>query len=109
MSRKRWIGIVVLGGVVALAALAWFGTRETVAYASISTGFVAQQTCTCLYVSGRTMDSCLSDIPEDSQASIAITASDPDAAERSVNVSALNGLFKAQAAYDEAFGCGLVD
>ncbi|MEJ0059207.1 MAG: hypothetical protein WDM79_06410 [Terricaulis sp.] len=53
------LGVIALIGAVAL------GLRGPVAYARVATSYAAQQTCACLYVSGRAMASCLSDFPED--------------------------------------------
>ena len=52
------IGLVVL---VAIVAVAMFAGRETWATAKIGTVYVAKQTCSCLFVAGRPMESCRTD------------------------------------------------
>lgn len=102
--RKRWIGLAVL--LVLLAALAvgaWAG-RGQIAYAQIATTYAAKQTCSCLHVSGRSMESCIADFPEDAREAITVTQ-DGDA----VRASVLFGVFSAEAVADEEYGCRLVE
>lgn len=104
MSRKRWIWV----GVIAVAALvvgagAW-ASRGQVAYASIATGYAAKQTCSCVHVSGRTLDSCLADFPEEARNNISVTQ-DGD----TVRASVLFGAISAEATYETEFGCTLVN
>ena len=104
MSRKRWIWtivLIVLAGGVAFGAWA---ARDQVAYAHIATGYAAKQTCSCLHVSGRPLDSCLADFPAEARGNIDVQASG-----EAVEASVLFGLIKASAAYEEAYGCHIVD
>jgi hypothetical protein len=104
VSRKRWIWVCVLAAaLVAIGAGAW-ASRGQVAYAQIATGYAAKQTCSCLHVSGRTMDSCLADFPEDARNNISVTQ---DGA--SVRASVLFGAISAEATYEEEFGCRIAD
>lgn len=104
MSRKRWI----IAGVAAVAALVlvFIGVKvsDGLTYVNIATGYTAQQTCACLHVSGRTLDSCKSDYPADAVRQITF-----DTTGDRVRVSAAGGLFKAEATYDERYGCRLVN
>jgi len=78
--------------------------RKLPAYADIAAGYVAQQTCTCRFVSGRAEASCLGDYPEDAVKHIRLEV---DPAAKRVRASALFGVFHASAVYDERFGCRL--
>lgn len=104
MSRKRWF---VIGGVVVAAALvgggAW-AVRDDVAYAHLAVGFAAKQTCSCLHVSGRSLDSCTGDFPEDARRQISISESGSE-----VRASVLFGAISSAAVYEEEFGCRVLD
>jgi len=100
VSRKRWIWVGVLA--VALAAIgagAW-ASRGQVAYATMATGYAAKQTCSCLHVSGRALESCLADFPEDARNNITVTE-DGDA----VRASVLFGAISSTSVYEEEYGC----
>ena len=91
------IGIVVL--VAIIGAVLFFG-RDTWATAKIGTVYVAKQTCSCLFVAGRPMDSCRTDY--DPAALKPLTV---EKLEHGVKVSALAGLVSAQAQFEPGFGC----
>jgi hypothetical protein len=104
VSRKRlmWIAVaVVLAG--AIGVFAW-RTRDDVAYAKIATGYAAKQTCSCLHVSGRPLDSCVAEFPEEARRAITLTE-DGD----TVRASVLFGAVSATARYEEGYGCSLVN
>lgn len=104
MSRKRWIWVGVLAGaLVVIGAGAW-ASQGQVAYANIATGYAAKQTCSCVHVSGRTLDSCIADFPADARNNLTI-AEDGDA----VRASVLFGAISAEAIYEEEYGCRIVD
>ena len=104
MSRKRWIWIGVLAiAAMAIGAGAW-ASRGQVEYASIATGYAAKQTCSCLHVSGRTLDSCIADFPEEARKNITV-AQEGD----TVRASVLFGAISSNAIYEEEFGCRIVD
>ncbi|MDX2233320.1 MAG: hypothetical protein NW200_02365 [Hyphomonadaceae bacterium] len=97
--KGKW-GWAALAVVVALAgAGAWFG-RDAVAFARIGTTYAAKQTCSCLFVAGRTMDSCKTDYPQDAvkQFTWAVNGGD-------VTVSAAGGLISATATFEDGYGC----
>jgi len=100
VSRKRWmwVGGVALAAIV-LASAGW-AVRGQIAYAHIATGYAAKQTCSCLYVSGRTLDSCIADFPADARDAITVTQE----GER-VHASVLFGLISADAVADGQYGC----
>ena len=100
VSRKRWFVIGGLGlAAVALSSIAW-SLRDDLAYARLATGFAAKQTCSCLHITGRSLDSCLMDFPEDARSMIAI---EQDGS--TVRASVLFGAVSAEAAYSEDYGC----
>ena len=98
--RKRWIGLTALAVIAGALAFSAWTARDQFAYAHIATGYAAKQTCSCLHVSGRTLESCLADFPEDAREAIAITQ-DGD----TVRASVLFGAFSSEAVMDGEFGC----
>ncbi len=104
MSRKRWIWIGALGvAAAALASVAW-SLQDDLAYARIATSYAAKQTCSCLHVSGRALESCLADFPEDALDQISVA---PEG--EHVRASVLFGAISAEAMFEENYGCRLLD
>jgi hypothetical protein len=98
MRGKGWlIGIVV---VVAIVAVALFAGRDTWATAKIGTVYVAKQTCSCLFVAGRPMESCRTDYDPEALKPLTVEKGDSG-----VKVSALAGLVSAQSKFEPGFGC----
>jgi hypothetical protein len=83
-------------------AVAWRVFRVPL-LVNIGTGYAAQQTCACLFVSGRTIESCLGDLEPLARKLISIH---PDAAEVTASGFAL---VTATARYEKGFGCSLRD
>lgn len=104
VSRKRWMifGGLALAAIV-LSSVAW-SLRDDLAYAKLATGYAAKQTCSCLHISGRTLDSCMADFPADARSMISINQD-----ENTVRASVLFGAVSAEAIYDEEFGCTFTD
>lgn len=104
MSRKHWLLVIVvaLAGVI-VPGLIW-SFQDQHRYARIATGYAAKQTCSCLHVSGRTLESCLGDFPEDARDNITIAQEGAI-----VRASVLFGAISASASYEEGFGCALLD
>lgn len=100
MSRKRWIWAAVAAVLLAAIVGGYFGLRGPIAYAQIATGYAAKQTCSCLHVSGRSMESCIADFPEDARSSLNVTQ-DGD----TVRASVLFGAISAEAVVDGEYGC----
>jgi hypothetical protein len=99
--RKRLaLGAVVL--VVVAVAVAWRVFRVPL-LVNIGTGYVAEQTCACLFVSGRPLESCVGDLEPLARKLISIH---PGTAE--VTASSF-GLASATARYEKGFGCSLRD
>ncbi|MEZ5972118.1 MAG: hypothetical protein R3C31_09955 [Hyphomonadaceae bacterium] len=104
MSRKRWIWIgVLVVALVAIGAGAW-ASQGQIAYANIATGYAAKQTCSCLHITGRTLESCLADFPEDARNSISVVPNGD-----AVHASVLFGAISSDAIYEEGYGCRIVD
>ena len=99
--RKR----LALGAVVLLlvaVAIAWRVFRVSLLL-NIGTGYAAQQTCACLFVSARTLESCMGDLEPLARKLISIR---PGNAEVTAS-----GFFleTATARYETGFGCALRD
>lgn len=103
MSRKRWIWVGVAVAAVALIGGGAWASRGQIAYAQVATTYAAKTTCSCLRVSGRTMDSCIADFPAEARENIEMTE-DGDA----VRASVLLGAISAEAVYEDGFGCRIV-
>jgi hypothetical protein len=98
--RKRWVwlGVAALA-VVAVAAGAW-ASRNELAYAQIATAYAAKQTCSCLYVSGRSLDSCLGDFPADARENVTVTQSG-----ETIRATVLFGAISVEAVHQDGYGC----
>lgn len=104
MSRKRWMWIgAAVAIVLGVALLAW-SQREQFEYAHLATGYAAKTTCSCRHVSGRALDSCIADFPEDARRSIELS----ETGDR-VRASVLFGAISAEAVYESEYGCRLVN
>jgi hypothetical protein len=97
MTRKwQWITAVL----VLLVGIGVWGARDTLATVRIGTTYVAKQTCSCLFVAGRPLDSCSTDFDPESLRSLDVVTGDS-----AVTVSALGGLISARAEFEKGFGC----
>jgi hypothetical protein len=95
--RKGVIALVVL---VAIVGAAMYFGRDTWTTAKLGTVYVAKQTCSCLFVAGRPMDSCRTDYDP-----AAIKPLTVEKLENGVKVTALGGIVSAQAQFEQGFGC----
>ena len=101
-KRRRWVfGVLMLA--LGLAVVAW-GGRNVYSTAHIGAGYVAKQTCSCMFVVGRTAQACSGDY--DPQAAQLLSVKTEQS---SVTVSALAGLLSARAEFETGFGCHLVN
>ena len=103
MSRKYWL----IGGAVILAALiagAAYAAREPYTYARVATAYAAKQTCSCLHVSGRTMDSCMAEFPQEARGQFSVTSTG-----NNVHASVMFNAISADAVYEEEYGCRLLN
>ena len=69
----------------------------------IGAGYTAQQTCSCLLVSGRTLESCLTDLDPLARRLVRVEAGQGEVTARAL------GLISATARYEKGFGCSLRD
>ena len=97
--RKR---IALAVAVVLLAAIALMA-RRFVPLGKLGTGYAAEMTCACLFVSGRTLDSCRGDLDPLAQKLVAIDVGADEVRTRSALV--LHG----RARYSPSTGCTLVE
>ncbi|MDX2276796.1 MAG: hypothetical protein NW206_15205 [Hyphomonadaceae bacterium] len=96
--------MLLLAGLAVLLVGVGFAARGPLSYANIATTYAAKMTCSCRMVSGRTMDSCMLDFPEDARTQITVIEDGPR-----FQSSALFGAFKAEAVYEEGFGCRVIE
>lgn len=104
MSRKRWIWIGGVVAVIAVVALIGWSQRDQFAYAHMATGYAAKTTCSCRHVSGRPLEACVADFPEEARSNIEVREEG-----EVVRASVLFGAFSAEARYEEGYGCQLVN
>jgi hypothetical protein len=99
LPRKSVLWLVALA-LIAMAAA--YLARGQIALAQIGTAFAAKQTCSCLFVSRRQLDSCKLDFDRAETRMLSWRVES-----RSVTVSVLL-LFSATAEFEEGFGCRLL-
>lgn len=102
LARRKWLALVAVVLVLVAGGVAWRVLRVQL-LVNIGTGYVAEQTCACLFVSGRTLDSCVGDLDPLAQKLISIH---PGAAEVTAKSFVLGS---ATARYEKGFGCSLRD
>jgi hypothetical protein len=99
-ARNRMIiGIAV----VILGVGAWL-VHRLVEKAHIGTAYVAKLTCSCLFVSHRSLQSCATDY--DAEAVRPLTR---EVVGQSVTVSALGHVIATRAVFEQGFGCHVVN
>lgn len=96
--KRKWPWIA--GVLVLLVGIGAWGARDTFATARIGTTYVAKQTCSCLFVAGRPLDSCSTDFDAESLQSLDVVTGNS-----AVTVSALGGLISSRAEFQNGFGC----
>jgi hypothetical protein len=103
VSRKGIWVVVLIVLVVGIAGGAW-AARDQVTYAHIATGYAAKQLCSCMHVSGRTLESCVAEYPEDARRNITVSSEGND-----VQASVLWGAIRSEATFDGEYGCRIVE
>ena len=96
---RKQIVLAVLGLFVIGALL---GAHHFRKMAFIGAGYAAQQTCACMFISGRTLDSCRGDLEKLAQRITRLTPGD-----NAVHASTI--LSSATSRYEPGFGCMLAD
>lgn len=97
--RPRWLLIGALAIVAVIGLAVWLG-RDTYQSARLGSVYAAKQTCSCLFIAHRTMESCKTDYDPTAVKPLTWTVAD-----NSVTVSAIGGLVSARADFEEGFGC----
>ncbi len=96
--KRKWQ--LIAGGLVLLIGIGVWSIRDTLATARIGTTYVAKQTCSCLFVAGRSPDSCRTDFDPEALRSLDIVTGSG-----AVTVSALGGLISSRARFEKEYGC----
>jgi hypothetical protein len=99
MRKRKW-GRIVLA--VFLAGLAWAVVHYR-KLGRIGSGYAAEQTCACLFISGRQLESCKHDLEPLAQKIVTLAPGDHEVTAR------VFGLMRARARYEPGFGCALVE
>jgi hypothetical protein len=102
LARRKRLGLGVVAFLVIAVILAWRVFRVPLLL-NIGTGYAAQQTCACLYISHRSLDSCLGDLEPLARKLISVHPATDE-----VTASGF-ALVTATAHYDTGFGCALRD
>ena len=97
--RKR----IALAVAAFLAIAAVLALRRIVPLGRIGSGYAAKQTCSCLFVSGRTLESCRGDLDP-----LALKLVSMRIGSDEVRAS-VAGIMHARAHFDAARGCTLVE
>lgn len=96
--RKYWLA-VALTAVALIGMGVYFGLRGPMKFAQMGSVYAAKQTCSCMFVSGRTLASCQADLPGAAGNILKISVSGHD-----VEANAY-GLVHARATFEEGYGC----
>lgn len=95
---KRIAQVVAVVVLVALGIGGWHVRKLIV----IGSGYAAVQTCSCLFVSGRPLESCRADLDPMAQRMITITPGDKQVRAGALGISATGR-------YEADFGCSIID
>jgi hypothetical protein len=101
-TRRKRLALAVVVALLVAVVVAWRVFRVPLLL-NIGTGYAAQQTCACLFVSGRTIESCLGDLEPLARKLISVQ---PGVAEVTASGFILE---TATARYEKGFGCSLRD
>lgn len=96
--RKRIVMVVV----ILLVAGALVGGRHFRKLAVIGAGYSAEQTCACLFISGRSLDSCRGDLEPEARRLVTIEP-------RGQEVHTHTLISSATARFEPGFGCMLTE
>lgn len=95
--RKYWL-VIALVVIVAVGVGGYYALQGPMLYGRIGTTYAAKQTCSCMFISGRSLDSCQADLPGGADI-VKISVSG-----HHVQASAY-GLVHASAAFEDGYGC----
>jgi hypothetical protein len=96
--RKYWL-IIVLTVVAAIGAGGYLGLQGPLLYGRIGVTYAAKQTCSCMFISGRSLASCQTDLPGGAAGLVRLSV-----AGRQVRANAY-GLVSASATFEDNYGC----
>ena len=97
MTRK-WP--LIIGVSLVLISIGVWSGQDTYATARIGTTYVAKQTCSCLFVAQRPIDSCSGDFDAEALRPLDVVVAGND-----VSASALGGLISSRSHFEPGFGC----
>ncbi len=100
---RKWVllaGILVVGGAIAVAVKMQLPTLI-----EIGPGYSADLTCGCVFISGRTPESCIGDLDPLARRLVSVSVAP---ASRSVTARAV-GLVHRTARYRDGYGCTVED
>jgi hypothetical protein len=100
ITRRKRLLLGIFALALVAAALAWQRLRLS-DLAHIGAGYTAQQTCACLFIAGRTFESCLTDLDPLARRLISVRPGSEE-----VTATGL-GFSTATARYEKGFGCSL--
>jgi hypothetical protein len=95
--------LLALAVVVVVAAVLVVRRLDLPVLARIGAGYTAEQTCACLFVSGRSPDSCRMDLDPLARKVVSVRV---DPAGRTVSARGI-GFARATARYEPGFGCSI--
>ena len=100
LTRGKRVLLVIVALLLIGGAVAWRVFRVS-DLASIGAGYAAEQTCACMFIAGRSLESCRGDLEPMAQKLIRITPGSDE-----VTASGF-GVGSATAHYEKGFGCSL--
>jgi hypothetical protein len=98
--RKRLLGLAVL---LLIGAVVLFRVVRLPDLAHIGAGYAAQQTCACLFIAGRSLDSCWTDLDPLAQRLVSVRRGPEQVTATSF------GFSTATAQFEKGYGCSLRD
>ena len=105
--RKRSLVLLIFGVAAAVlvvaGGVAWRVLKLS-DMATIGAGYTAQQTCACVFISRRPVESCRSDLESLAQRLVKV-----EVGAQEVTARSMAGVARATARYDRTYGCQLVD
>jgi hypothetical protein len=101
-SRRKLIVFGALAAAVIAGLIAWRALRLS-DLVHIGAGYAAEQTCACVFISHRTLPSCMTDLDPLAQRLVSVRVGTDE-----VRAGTL-GLSTAHARYEQGFGCTLQD
>src|SRR5690348_14184670 len=96
--------LLALALVVVVAAVLVVRRLDLPDLATIGAGYTAEQTCACLFVSGRSPESCRRDLDPLARKVVSVRV---DSAARTVSTRSI-GFARATARYEQGYGCSIL-